>query len=423
MRQVSGELADWVAARMRAAVAARRSGDQRRASAVVTEILERAPAHAGALNLAGLIAQSECRMGDAVNLLRRAVAADAAAVPLWLNLAAALRVAGDAVGEIEALDRALVLDPALLPALLHKGAALERLGRTEESARAYRAVLTAATDEAALPQPVRAALAEGRAVVARDDAARAARHGGDIEAVFAAYPGEDLRRARLYADALLGRRRIYQAQPTGPLFPHLPALEFFDRSRFPWFAALEEATPAIQEDLAGVWGEGTPAFDPYVQFAPGLPVAQWAELNRSPRWGAYFLWKDGAPQPSNLTACPRTAELLQSLPMLDIPGLAPTAMFSILDARTRIPPHTGVTNTRVTVHLPLVVPPACGFRVGGEVREWRTGEAWAFDDTIEHEAWNESEQPRAILILDVWNPLLSEAERAVVRATASAMRL
>ena len=109
--------------------------------------------------------------------------------------------------------------------------------------------------------------------------------------------------------------------------------------------------------------------------------------------------------------------------MLDVPGLAPTAMFSILDARTRIPPHTWVTNTRATVHLPLVVPDGCGFRVGGDVRHWRVGEAWAFDDTIEHEAWNRGDRPRAILIVDVWNPLLSEAERAVVRAAAGAMRL
>jgi aspartyl/asparaginyl beta-hydroxylase (cupin superfamily) len=63
----------------------------------------------------------------------------------------------------------------------------------------------------------------------------------------------------------------------------------------------------------------------------------------------------------------------------------------------------------------LVVPPDCGFRVGAETREWKEGQCWAFDDTIEHEAWNNSDQPRTILILDVWNPLLTEAEREFVR--------
>jgi aspartyl/asparaginyl beta-hydroxylase (cupin superfamily) len=91
-------------------------------------------------------------------------------------------------------------------------------------------------------------------------------------------------------------------------------------------------------------------------------------------------------------------------------------MFSILQPRTRIPPHTGFSNVRSTVHLPLVVPEGCGFRVGGETREWRPGHAWAFDDTIEHEAWNDSDRPRAILILDVWNPLLTDVEQAAVRS-------
>jgi aspartyl/asparaginyl beta-hydroxylase (cupin superfamily) len=65
-------------------------------------------------------------------------------------------------------------------------------------------------------------------------------------------------------------------------------------------------------------------------------------------------------------------------------------------------------------HLPLVVPPGCRFRVGGETREWRVGEGWVFDDTIEHEAWNDSEHPRYVLILDVWSPRLSPEERTAI---------
>ena len=85
--------------------------------------------------------------------------------------------------------------------------------------------------------------------------------------------------------------------------------------------------------------------------------------------------------------------------------------------RTKIPAHTGVTNTRLTVHLPLVVPPGCRFRVGGETREWRKGTAWVFDDTIEHEAWNSSNELRVILLFDIWRPELSDQERAQVAAT------
>jgi len=88
--------------------------------------------------------------------------------------------------------------------------------------------------------------------------------------------------------------------------------------------------------------------------------------------------------------------------------------FSILKAGAHIPAHTGVTNVRSVVHLPLIVPEGCEFRVGGETRPWRAGEAFAFDDTSEHEAWNRSGDDRAVLIIDVWNPHLSEHERSMV---------
>jgi aspartyl/asparaginyl beta-hydroxylase (cupin superfamily) len=109
------------------------------------------------------------------------------------------------------------------------------------------------------------------------------------------------------------------------------------------------------------------------------------------------------------------------LPQPVVPGRSPAAMFSVLEPRTRIPPHTGVANTRLVVHLPLIVPEGCGFRVGAETRAWREGEAWVFDDTIEHEAWNDSDQRRAILICDVWNPRLGEDERRTITDLIAAM--
>jgi len=102
------------------------------------------------------------------------------------------------------------------------------------------------------------------------------------------------------------------------------------------------------------------------------------------------------------------------VPLPDQPGRTPAAMFSVLKPRTRIPPHTGVTNVRLVTHLPLVVPPGCGFRVGNETREWVEGKAWVFDDTIEHEAWNDSDKLRAVFIFDIWHPHLTAAERALI---------
>ncbi len=218
-------------------------------------------------------------------------------------------------------------------------------------------------------------------------------------------------------NALLGDR-VYVSQPTQMHFPYLSAIEFFDRASFPWIETLEAESAAIRDECLAVISEDS-GFMPYVAFAPGQPVNQWAELNHSPAWSAFFLWKDGVAIEENLARCPRTAAALRAIPRSDVPGRAPTAFFSLLRPRTHIPPHTGVTNTRGTAHLALEVPEGCHFRVGAQTRAWRTGEAWVFDDTIEHEAWNRSDQPRAILIFDVWNPLLHERDRALVRATSA----
>ena len=72
-------------------------------------------------------------------------------------------------------------------------------------------------------------------------------------------------------------------------------------------------------------------------------------------------------------------------------------------------------------HLPLIVPPGCSLRVGSETREWVEGKAWVFDDSIEHEAWNRSDQTRVILLFEAWRPELSTKERDLVTAMFGAI--
>jgi aspartyl/asparaginyl beta-hydroxylase (cupin superfamily) len=168
--------------------------------------------------------------------------------------------------------------------------------------------------------------------------------------------------------------------------------------------------------LISVLADGPSILQPYIELAEGVPVSQWRELNHSRRWGVYFLWREGVAIREHMARCPRTVAALKAWPGCDIPVCGPTAVFSILDAGTRIPPHTGLNNTRLVVHLPLIVPPGCGFRVGAERREWHPGQAFVFDDTMEHEAWNDSDTPRAVLILDIWSPFISAAERDLVRS-------
>ena len=213
----------------------------------------------------------------------------------------------------------------------------------------------------------------------------------------------------------MGQRQPYYSQPTWMYMPELPAIEFFDRSYFPWLEPFEAASEAIRKELLQVLVADRDGLQPYIDFPPDLPLDQFRELNRSRRWSAYFLWNQSQAVASHIARCPTTARMLETAPRCLIEGRAPTAFFSVLDANTRIPAHVGVTNTRCTVHLPLVVPPDCGFRVGSTTREWVPGQAWVFDDTINHEAWNLSDTPRAILIFDIWNPLLTAPERDMIQ--------
>jgi hypothetical protein len=313
-----------------------------------------------------------------------------------------------------ALTRALTIDPYFLPALLARGALLERSGNARQAAKIYKDVLTIVPAGARVEPWLAEPLTHARAVVESNRAELAAHLKARLEAALASHPEADLSRFDEARDVMIGSRKAYLSQPTLLPYPRLPAIPFYPREDFPWLEAVEKATPVIHKELTELLATGDGGFCPYVDHPDGVPLNQWADLNRSADWSAYFLLKEGRRIADHRTQCPKTAALLETLPLAEIPGIAPAAFFSLLKPRTLIPPHTGVTNTRLVVHIPLIVPEGCWFRVGNEKRTWRIGEALVFDDSIEHEAWNGSDQPRYLLIFDIWNPLLSPAERELV---------
>jgi aspartate beta-hydroxylase len=225
--------------------------------------------------------------------------------------------------------------------------------------------------------------------------------------------------ARLYGESTVGPTHPLQ-QPSLLFVPGLPDQAWFERTQFPFLATLEAATDTIREELLGILADEND-LDAYVDMPDTAPAAvMWKGLNRSPAWSAYHLYRHGERVDAHCARCPKTAALLESLPLMRIPGHAPEILFSVLKPHTHIPPHTGVINGRLTVHLPLIVPENCGaLCAGDEQRPWRIGECLVFDDSFVHEAWNDSEQTRVVLILDAWNPHLSSAEREAL-ATAIA---
>lgn len=370
---------------------------------------------AGEANAEGLAA---LRGGDhalAITAFSRATTLDPEALPLWRNLAHACRLSGDVAGEGAALDRALALDRRDFGTQLRKAQLLQRTAQETAALIAWHGVQQLAAQQGLdLAPQVRAELDEGaaycRGLQARLDAS--------ASKLLAEGQGRwdetERRRIAAFVDRAMGRRTVYQNECAGLYYPFLPADEFFDRRHFPWLDALEAHTDIIRAELRGILEDPGEAIRPYVRMDEGAPANKWTKLDQSLDWGACFLWEHGEPNLPVHERCPQTAALLARLPLLRIPARGPAAFFSILRPRSHIPPHTGVTNTRAIIHLPLIVPPGCGFRVGGETREWVEGQAFAFDDTIDHEAWNNSDEPRAVLIIDAWNPHLSAAEREAV---------
>jgi aspartyl/asparaginyl beta-hydroxylase (cupin superfamily) len=348
-------------------------------------------------------------------ILERLVAASPRNVPFLLSLAAVLRALGERDEELKVLESALAVEPRHLIVLLQKGALFELMGKPRAAAAIYRRALEVLPRGQRLEGPLAAHLTHAREHISRN----AEQLGALLERRLGPLRGRAspaaLLRVERALDRMLGRKAIHAPQPTLMNFPFLKNYEFHPREDFPWLEGLEAAAPAIRDEVLAVLAADREGLTPYIAYPEGLPLDQWRELNHSRRWSAYFLWKDGACEEEHCRRCPATATALAQTPQVDIPSRGPTAFFSILDAHTHIPPHTGSTNARLTVHVPLILPGACRFRVGGETREWRVGEAWVFDDTIEHEAWNDADAPRAILIFDVWNPQLTALERDLVR--------
>ncbi len=383
---------------------------------LVQMALARAPEQPLVLNAAGGHMHRVGELARARELFERAIALDGKSRVLWLNLARVCRALGDHAAEEAALERALGIEPRYVPALLQKGELMERLGRSKAAAIIYGDALDCVDSGAKVGPQLEPALAHARAVRGASSAALEVFLTGELSALQAQHTYRDLQRFQACHDIYLGKRQIYYSQPKALMFPYLQALEFFPRDLFSWLPVLEAATDDIAAEALAVLDTERAEFRPYIDAPDSEPIDQWRPLNHSLQWSVYHLLHDGRPFSEHLHRCPKTAAVLQQLPLCDIERYAPGAYFSVLQPHTRLPPHTGTTNTRSIVHLPLVVPAGCGFRVGSQTREWRRGEAWIFDDSIEHEAWNDSDQVRIILLFDIWNPLLSRAEQDLVRA-------
>lgn len=392
------------------AIEAQKSGNLPRAIKLFKTLLEQSPSDPQILNTLGIIS---LQLGEVVNSCdyhRRAVVADPHASVLLVNLAKAQRAANDDEGELASLNKALHLEPRQMTALIRRAQLYERRGGDLEACRDWRALLALAGNIQNVSAELADILDHARVCVEENNRHYEASVNDNLSSYLAHLPAESRRRISAFTDIYFGHRTVFSNQCAAFYFPFIPADEFFPKELFPWFETISHQWQDVREEFFRLEADGLHDFEPYVSMPDNIPDNLWTPLNHSKRWNTLHLWRYGHRKERACQACPKTAALLESLPLANLADRAPSAFFSILAPHTHIPPHTGVTNARTIIHLPLIVPPNCRFRVGGEMREWVEGQPFAFDDTIEHEAWNDSDIPRVVLIFDVWNPHLSPDE-------------
>lgn len=176
------------------------------------------------------------------------------------------------------------------------------------------------------------------------------------------------------------------------LVSNQPVLDVRD---FAWTQMLRENWQAIRAEAIAVALRGNAA-PSLATISPDHRAI--AEVNK---WRSFFLWGYGFRIDENADRCPNTAALVERIPGLN------SAFFSILAPGTHIPDHRGVTKGLITCHLGLVVPRDgdVRMRVHDRIVRWSEGETLVFDDTYQHEVWNDTGGTRVVLLIQFERPL------------------
>lgn len=176
------------------------------------------------------------------------------------------------------------------------------------------------------------------------------------------------------------------------LVPNDPVL---DVRAFPWTQVLRENWQTIRAEAEAVALRG--------QASPSLSTISpdHRSIAQVDMWRSFFIWGYGYRIDDNADRCPRTAALVEKIPGLN------SAFFSILAPGTHIPAHRGVTKGLITCHLGLIVPRDgdVRMRVNDRIVRWAEGETLVFDDTYDHEVWNDTQGTRVVLLIQFERPL------------------
>ncbi|MET3138816.1 aspartate beta-hydroxylase [Undibacterium sp. GrIS 1.2] len=397
------------------------AGNEQEALKFWSAILQMSPNHVLTLSELGKHALKRGEFKSALIAFQRIVSIDSSNLQSWISLAITYRQLKDEAAEERSIQQALIIDPSDLLALIMRADLLDRQGLHHQAVVAHVAVAKVAPPMEKLHPSLHPSVLHATKYKEDYDKKYAQFLDDYLAPFYKEFSDEKLHRFRDSIDILVGRKKRFDSQSVGFHYSSLAPIEFFEREEFPWLVKIEQETDQIRDEFLQIL-QAEKGFTPYLEYPQGLPLNQFAELNNSPNWSAFHLYKNGLLIEENTMKCPRTMELLSNVPQPIQLDKTPSAMFSLLKPFTKIPPHTGISNVRLVTHIPLIIPNDCGFRVGNQVRSWEPGKALIFDDTIEHEAWNNSNKLRVVLIFDIWHPHLSIAERALITAMSHGIK-
>jgi hypothetical protein len=324
-----------------------------------------------------------------------------------LRLATVRRSMGDLPGAAQAAAAAVELSPRNFLMALLLGSLRETSGAYHAAERAYRVACAYAPRKTSVQPAMTKQLERARRRVDAAESWRKHLLEWQADGVFQALTPDEERRLRHFRGNVLEN---LDAGPTAPpvfLLPGIRSRRYFDPAAFPGVAELEARSAAIREEFLAL-AEGASAR--VTSRLTGLHAAE-SDAGRTGNWSMIPLIRNGSVVDEFAARCPETMRLAQGLELPQLGLISPSLYFSVLEPNSRIAPHIGITNARAILHLPLIVPADCGLRVGGETRRWEVGKALVFDDMTLHEAWNESDRIRVVLIADLWRPELSPLER------------
>jgi aspartate beta-hydroxylase len=375
------------------------------AEALYVTSLSHDPDNAAAMVYLGLLRLQQNKPEASAALLRRALELDPASAEAHTHLGAALHCLGSYDQALACHDRALALAPDYIEALRRRGDALQALGQQSQAMACYEAGLVQEPDNLetrlALASALTAMDRQAEAFVHYRSAAalepKAAAHLSQALGAFTKRHADVAQAGMLRLNSYIGSFLVNHGNARMGTYPGLSARPFRDPAQLPGALMLERNYEAIRSEIENLAGTD------FQKEAEGL-------MDRG-AWDVFLFYERGLKNAENCARCPAITRIIEA--SNTVRTMAGLLYVSKLNPDTHIKPHVGPTNLRVRCHLGIRIPSGdCGLKVADETRHWQEGKCLVFDDCLRHEAWNNTQEPRIVLIVDFWHPDLSPAEIA-----------